>query len=154
MYMEEAGFLDVRRWGYKVLFWMGPEKEMLGSRKRLMHVVGNKRGPYWHAIYQLLKGRGYEEEGMGMGMLRGKIGYTLRKEEGMYQVFCTTVGRKPEMLNGDEIYRSEPSWGLELSRRTKILPETGIVEAPGYQQPSHLARSPHMPSSAFFHLRP
>ena len=49
-YMEEAGFEDSRWGGYKVPFWKGAEKEVLGSGRLTEHVVGDQWGLYWHAI--------------------------------------------------------------------------------------------------------
>ncbi len=99
-YMEAAGFVDVRRWEYKVPYWTGAEKELPGSKKMTEHVIGDKWGLYWHMIPKLLEGM--EEYGMeDVERLRREMVRDLGEEEGKYQVFCVTIGRKPNLGNGD-----------------------------------------------------
>ena len=99
-YMEEAGFVDVRRWEYKVPYWKGAERELPGSQKMTQHVVGDKWGFYWHLIPKLLEGSEYGEE--DVERLRREMVTDLREEEGKYQLFCITIGRKPDVANGDQ----------------------------------------------------
>lgn len=40
--LEQAGFVDVQRWEYKVPYWMGAEKELRGSKKMTEHVIVDK----------------------------------------------------------------------------------------------------------------
>ena len=93
-YMESAGFVDVQRWEYKVPFWREAEEKLLGSEKMTEHVIGDKWGFYWHVIPKLLEGMEY---GKGdIDRLRREMVSDLAEEEGKYQIFCVTIGRKPD----------------------------------------------------------
>ena len=85
VYLENASFVDVRRWEYKVSFWEGAEKERPGSRRMTEHVFGDQWGSYQHVIPRLLEGSAYEEQ--GVERLRRKMKNDLRQEEGTFQVF-------------------------------------------------------------------
>ena len=94
-YMEDAGFVDVKRWEYKVPFWKGAENELPGSRRMTEHMVGDKWGFYWHLIPKLLEGmEEYDEK--DVERLRREALDCLQEEEGKYMIFCVTVGRKPD----------------------------------------------------------
>ena len=93
-YMESAGFVDVQRWEYKVPFWTGVEAELSGSKKMTEHVIGDKWGLYWHMIPKLLGGMEYGKE--DIDRLRREMVSDLAEEEGKYQIFCVTIGRKPD----------------------------------------------------------
>lgn len=95
-YMKEAGFVDVQRWEYKSPYWTGAEKELPGSKRMAEHVIGDKWGLYWHMIPKLLKGM--EEYGKeDIERLRREMVSDLAEEEGKYQIFCVTIGRKPDV---------------------------------------------------------
>ena len=91
-YMGQVGFVDVQGGEYKVPYWMGAEKDLPGSKKMTEHVIGDKWGFYWHLIPKLLAGMGYGKE--DVERLRREMVGDL-EEEGMYQIFCVTIGRKP-----------------------------------------------------------
>ena len=96
-YLESVGFVDVQRWEYKVPFWTGAEAELPGSKKMTEHVIGDKWGLYWHMIPKLLEGMEY---GKGdIDRLRREMVSDLSEEEGKYQIFCVTIGRKPDTQN-------------------------------------------------------
>ena len=59
------------------------------------HGIGVKWGLYWHMLLKLLDGMGYgiqDIERLRMDMRRN-----LGEEEGKYQLFCVTIGRKPDV---------------------------------------------------------
>ena len=94
-YMEEAGFVDIQRWEYRVPFWKGAETGQAGARLMAEHAIGDKWGLYWHMLPKLLDGMGYgiqDIERLRMDMRRN-----LGEEEGKYQLFCVTIGRKPDV---------------------------------------------------------
>lgn len=94
-YMEGAGFVDVQRWEWKVPFWRGAEKELPGTEKITDHVIDDKWGFYWHVIPKLLEGM--EEYGKeDVERFRRDMKSDMKEEKGKYQVFCVTIGRKPE----------------------------------------------------------
>ena len=68
----------------------------VASRRRRMteHLIGDKWGLYWHMIPRLLDGMGYSEE--DVEKLRLDMRRDVQEEEGKYQLFCITIGRKPD----------------------------------------------------------
>ena len=94
-YMEEAGFVDIQRWEYRVPFWRGAETEQAGARLMAEHAIGDKWGLYWHMLPKLLDGMGYAAQ--DIERLRFDMRRNLGEEEGKYQLFCVTIGRKPDM---------------------------------------------------------
>ena len=60
--MEEAGFVDVRRWEYKVPFCKGLERDMLDSGRMTEHVVGDPLGSLLACDPRLYERSGYEVE--------------------------------------------------------------------------------------------
>ena len=94
-YMEEAGFVDIQRWEHRVPCWKGAVTELGGARLMALHAIGDKWGLYWHMLPRLLDGMGYgiqDIERLRMDMRRD-----LGEEEGKYQLFCVTIGRKPDV---------------------------------------------------------
>ena len=94
-YMEKAGFVDIQRWEYRVPFWKGAVTEQPGSRLMTEHAIGDKWGLYWHMLPKLLDGMGYGAN--DLERLRMEMRKDLAEEEGKYQLFCVTIGRKPDV---------------------------------------------------------
>ena len=95
-YMEEAGFTDIQRWEFRVPFWKGAEMEQPEARQITEHAIGDKWGLYWHMLPKLLDGMGYSTE--DVERLRMDMRRDLSEEEGKYQLFCVTIGRKPDAV--------------------------------------------------------
>ena len=94
-YMEEAGFVDIQRWEYGVPYWKGAGKEHPETKLMTDHVIGDKWGLYWHMLPKLLDGMDYSQE--DIERLRMDMRRDLGEEEGKYQVYCVTIGRKPDL---------------------------------------------------------
>ena len=92
-YMEAAGFMDVERWEYRIPFWMDALVEQPEAKLMTEHVIGDKWGLYWHMLPRFLEGSGYNEK--DLGRLRLDMIRDTAEEEGKYQLFCVTIGRKP-----------------------------------------------------------
>ena len=94
-YMEDAGFVDIQRWEYRIPYWRAAGKEHPETRKMTEHLIGDRWGLYWHMFPKLLDGMGYSDE--DMERLRTEMRKDLQEEEGKYQMFCVTIGRKPNI---------------------------------------------------------
>lgn len=94
-YMEEAGFVDIQRWKYRVPYWKGAAKEQPEARQMTEHAIGDKWGLYWHMLPKLLEGMKYNQA--DVERLQGDMRRDLGEEEGKYQLFCVTIGRKPDV---------------------------------------------------------
>lgn len=95
-YMQEAGFVDIERWEYRVPLWKKVTEdrgEQVEARLVADNLIGDKWGLHWHMLPRMLEGMGYGEE--GIGRLREEMRVDKRDEEGKYQLFFVTVGRKP-----------------------------------------------------------
>ena len=92
-YMEEAGFVDLQTWQYRVPFWRGAWEEQPEARRMAEHVIDDKWGLYWHMLPQLLDREKYNDD--EVTRLRKEAKKDLCEEEGKYQLFCVTIGRKP-----------------------------------------------------------
>ena len=92
-YMEEAGFVDVQRWEYQIPYWRGAGEMHPETSKMTEFMVEDKWGLYWHMLPKMMNGMGYSEE--DMQRLRLDMRRDLGEEEGKYQVYCVTIGRKP-----------------------------------------------------------
>lgn len=99
-YMENAGFVDVKSTVYKFPYWEGAEKEFPGSELITRHAVGDRWGFYWHLIPRLVAGSEYQDE-EEVERLRGQMRWDLRGEEGKFQTYYVTVGRKPVVGSQD-----------------------------------------------------
>ena len=93
-YMEAAGFVGVRRWEYRIPFWMGALEQQPEARLMTEHVIEYKRGLYWHMLPNFLQGSGYGEK--DLERFRGDMRRDTAEEEGKHQLFCVTIGRKPD----------------------------------------------------------
>lgn len=94
-YMEAAGFVDIQRWEYRVPYWKGAGKEHPEARQMIDHAIGDKWGLYWHMLPKLLDGVDHSQE--DIERLRMDMRRDLGEEEGKYQLFCVTIGRKPDV---------------------------------------------------------
>ena len=94
-YMEEAGFVDVQRWEYRIPYWRTAGQQHPETRKMTELMIGDKWGLYWHMIPKLLDGMGYSDD--DTERLQLDMRKDLREEEGKYQLFCVTIGRKPNV---------------------------------------------------------
>ena len=94
-YMEEAGFVDIQRWEYRIPYWRGAVKEHPETSKMTEFMIGDKWGLYWHMLPKLINGMGYSED--NVQRLRLEMMRDLDEEEGKYQVYCVTIGRKPSL---------------------------------------------------------
>ena len=94
-YMQEAGFVDIERWEYRIPYWRGAGEEYPETRMMTEHLIGDKWGLYWHMFPKLLDGMDYSAD--DMERLRMEMRRDLQDEEGKYQLFCVTVGKKPNV---------------------------------------------------------
>jgi len=92
-YMEDAGFVDIQTWDYRIPFWKAASEERPETRKITEHAIGDPWGLYWHMIPQLLAGMNHSQE--HIGRLRMDMRRDLAEEEGKEQLYCVTIGRKP-----------------------------------------------------------
>ncbi|KAL8825206.1 MAG: hypothetical protein Q9191_004558 [Dirinaria sp. TL-2023a] len=90
-YMREVGFVDIEKWEYKVPLWREGIKEE--ERRLAEHLTDDRWGLYWHMLPRMLEGMGYDDE--AIGRLRGEMKKDMRAEEGKWEVFTVTVGKKP-----------------------------------------------------------
>lgn len=90
-YMEKAGFVDVQRWEYQVPLWRDETRPETRLMTELM--IDDRWGLYWHMLPKMLEGMGYDEK--AIGKLREEMKWDMRDEEGKYQLFTVTIGRKP-----------------------------------------------------------
>ncbi|KAL2043901.1 hypothetical protein N7G274_003421 [Stereocaulon virgatum] len=93
-YMEDAGFVNIQRWEYRVPYWRGALKERPEATRMTEHAIGDRWGLYWHMIPKLVEPLGLSEEVVD-GFRRDAV-RDLGEEEGKYQVVTVTIGRKPE----------------------------------------------------------
>ena len=94
-YMEAAGFVDIKRWEYRVPYWRGALEEQPEARMWTEHSIGDKWGLYWHMLPKFLEGGGYTDA--DLQRFREDARRDLAEEEGKYQLFCVTIGRKPDV---------------------------------------------------------
>ena len=45
-HIEEAGFVDIQRWVYRIPYWKGAQKEHPEARKMTEHLIGDQWGLY------------------------------------------------------------------------------------------------------------
>ena len=101
-YMEEAGFVDIQRWEYRIPYWRGAGEEHPATRKMREFMIGDKWGVYWLMIPKMFSGMGYSED--DLQRLRLEMRRDLDEEEGKYQVYCVTIGRKPSLGEDGRAY--------------------------------------------------
>lgn len=89
-YMEDAGFVDIQNWEFRIPLWRIPGAE---SEKMTEHAIGDKWGLYWHMIPRLVAPLDLSQE--KIESLRLDMRRDLLEEEGKEQLFCVTIGRKP-----------------------------------------------------------
>lgn len=94
-YMEDAGFVDVQRWEYRVPYWRGAQRVHPEARLMAEFAIGDKSGVHWHMLPKLLAGMDYTEE--DVQRLRMEMRRDLAEEEGKYRLFYVTIGRKPDV---------------------------------------------------------
>ena len=94
-YMRQAGFVDIQTWRYSVPF---SRKDVEGrpETKEIVDLsVGDAWGLYWHMIPRLLEGSEYSQE--DVERLRRDAQRDLGDEESKEQLYCVTIGRKPQV---------------------------------------------------------
>lgn len=94
-YMEDAGFVDVQTWEHRIPFWRSAAVERPETKAITEHSIGDPWGLYWHMLPKLLSGMDYTEG--DIQRLRTDMRKDLAEEEGKYQKFCVTIGRKPDL---------------------------------------------------------
>ncbi|KAF4632503.1 hypothetical protein G7Y89_g5628 [Cudoniella acicularis] len=89
-YMEDAGFVDIQRWEFRIPYWRVPGAD---SEAMTEHLIGDKWGLYWHMIPKLVAPMNFSQE--KIDGFRRDMKRDLQEEEGKEQLFCVTIGRKP-----------------------------------------------------------
>jgi len=90
-HMIDAGFMDVEARQFRIPFWREGEPE---TRAMAEHYIGDPFGHHWQMLPPLLRKMDYSEE--DVTRLQREMRESKKEEEGKYQVFTVTVGRKPE----------------------------------------------------------
>ena len=90
-YMQDAGFVDIRRWEYQVPIWRDDSRPE--TKQMAEHMIDDRWGLYWHMLPKMLEDMNYSEK--KIDKLRREMRHDMREERGKYQVFSVTVGRKP-----------------------------------------------------------
>ena len=94
-YMQKAGFVDLQTWRYSVPFSRREADERPETKAFAELSIGDAWGLYWHMVPKLLEGGGYTQD--DVERLRRDAQRDLGEEEGKEQLFCVTVGRRPEL---------------------------------------------------------
>jgi hypothetical protein len=90
-YMLDAGFVDVDAKVFVVPYWSDSDRPETREVSEL--VIGDPDGYFWHAIPRMVEGLGFKDEEvkeMQIAMTR-----CVAAQEGKYQIFYSTIGRKP-----------------------------------------------------------
>ena len=93
-YMEDAGFVDIQRWEYRLPYWKAAGKERPETREFTEHAIGDPWGLYWHMLPKLCAPLNYSQK--DIDRLRMETRRDLAEEKGKEQLFCVTIGRKPD----------------------------------------------------------
>lgn len=60
-------------------------------------MIGDYWGLCWHVLPEMINCMGYSEDDMQRLRLRLEMRRDLDEEEGKYQIYCVTIGRKPSL---------------------------------------------------------
>jgi hypothetical protein len=90
-YMIDAGFVDVNTERFDVPYWRNGEKPETKEVSEL--VIGDPDGYFWHAIPRMVEGLGFRDK--EVREMQNAMKRCVAAEEGKYQVFWSTIGRKP-----------------------------------------------------------
>jgi len=94
-YMEEAGFVDIERHEYRIPFSYNDLKKRPEAKLWMEHNIGDRWGLYWQLIPTMVQNRGYSLE--DVERLRMEMRKHVDEEDGKEQVYCVTIGRKPDI---------------------------------------------------------
>jgi hypothetical protein len=89
--MADAGFVDIQTWEFRIPYW---RTKGVNSEAMTEHLIDDKWGLYWHMIPRLVEPLKLSKEKVEQLQLDARR--DLEEEKGKEQLFCITIGRKPQ----------------------------------------------------------